>query len=134
MVGTYRQLLNLHALKIFHVHGISSQELYINTLLSEQEEKSCINSANRTDKFPVSCTLLQLLLSTVFVKFFLAGEVRVRVVLSCIVSGDIHILCLNLVSGLNKDQYIHDKLHCCIKCKILSLYLINCRHVADVCL
>jgi hypothetical protein len=32
-----------------------------------------------------------------------------------------------------KNQYIHNKLPCCIKCKILSLY-INCRHVAGVCL
>jgi hypothetical protein len=44
--------------------------LYINTFLYEQEENSCSNSTNRTYMFPVPCTLLQLLLSTVFVKYF----------------------------------------------------------------
>jgi hypothetical protein len=38
MVGTYRQMSNLHALKMFHMYDISSQEFYINTLLSDQEE------------------------------------------------------------------------------------------------
>jgi len=38
MVGTYRQMLNLHALKMLHMYDISGQELYINTLLSDQEE------------------------------------------------------------------------------------------------
>jgi hypothetical protein len=73
MVGIYRKLSNLHALKMFHMYGISSKELYINTFLSEQEEKSCSNSTNRTDKFPASCILLQFLLSIVFVKYFWGG-------------------------------------------------------------
>ena len=34
IIGTYRQLSNLHASTMFHTNGISSQELYINTLLS----------------------------------------------------------------------------------------------------
>jgi len=122
MVGTYRQLSNLHAFKMFHMYGISSQELYINTLLSEKEEKSCINYTNSTDRFPVSCTLLQLLLSTGFFFFGRGG-----CVLSCINSGVTHILCLNLVSRWNRDQYIHDKLYCCIKCIILSLYKLQAR-------
>jgi len=109
------------------------------TLFCLTKKNSCSNKTNRIGKFPVSCTLLQLLLSTAFVHYIFFGG-GLWVIFLCFFSRDTHILCLNLVSGWNKDQYvcvcvcvcvcvyiyiyiyIHDRLHYCIKCKILSLH------------